>query len=91
MIDLSRINREKIQSPLQAKGSQTPPVDTAKEAASRCEAEEAVKTYKYLTSEQGFAGLSPSQIAKKLAAINKLFKPEPIVFLITYKDAPKIA
>lgn len=64
----------------QAETSQTPLFDPAEEAASRRKAEKAVKTYKDLTSGQGFAGLSPAQIAKKLAARDKLLKPEPIVF-----------
>jgi hypothetical protein len=83
MVDLSRLMK-RLDVPSPAKSSQAPLVDPAKEAASRREAEEAVKTYKDLTSGQGFAGLSPSQIAKKLAARDKLLKPEPIVFRPPY-------
>jgi hypothetical protein len=56
----------------------------AGEAASRQKAQKAVKTYRDLTSGRGFSGLSPAQIAKKLAAREELLKPEPIVFRPPY-------
>lgn len=73
---------ERLIAQSKVKTSQKP--GPAKKPASRREAEEAVTTYKDLTSGRGFAGLSPAQIAKKLAAIEKLRKPEPIVFRPSY-------
>jgi hypothetical protein len=73
-----------LKDPSPAKTSQAPLVDPAEEAKKAASRRKAVETYKDLTSGQGFAGLSPSQIAKKLAARNELFKPEPIVFRPSY-------
>jgi hypothetical protein len=56
----------------------------AGEAARHQKATQAVETYRDLTSGRGFSGLSPAQIAKKLAAREELLKPEPIVFRPPY-------
>jgi hypothetical protein len=82
MIDPNGIIAQLIKS-LEAKQQKTKPAPAGK-AASRRKAEEAVKTYKDLTSGRGFSGLSPAQIAKKLAAREELIKPEPIVFRPPY-------
>ena len=72
MIDPNGIIAQLIKS-LEAKQQKTKPAPAGK-AASRRKAEEAVKTYRDLTSGRGFARLSPSQIAKKLAAREELLK-----------------
>jgi hypothetical protein len=83
MIDPKSIIPQLIES-LRAKQQQKTKPAPAGEAASRRKDEKAVKTYKDLTSGRGFSGLSPAQIAEKLAAREELIKPEPIVFRPPY-------